>query len=364
MSLKEIQVNLAMLNTTLRIPWCAPFLSASTQGWEAWLNLWERLSSLPGRVHQDLSDTVAPVAAGPSVLKAMNVEVLANKFAYATKTVAKLGKPAVQALQSISDVQYQISSFLVDWEVQVEKDFLFMQGVRSLQASTPLTLACAQAQSLNMALIMGIICQATEGHLPLEIRNFIILKLSPIKIQLGKWWVLVNASFSPSQQELRLFLLTASAATFFPIHPIVSLGIQISCEEVLYAEPAQHWAKREGDGWALFDVQGCSHRDQLGFLCKNQVPSPHSPCLHPLNDSLNTCRYEWFCENGSAMTYIGHRCMCIWTRCEYVLLNSLAIQPMLPQINCFYNLSSVAGCDFSFSVPIWTQELLLVAPEL
>lgn len=92
-----------------------------------------------------------------------------------------------------------------------------------------------------------------------------------------------------------------------------------------------------------------------------QIPHPHSPCLNPQVDSLHICRYKWFQENRSAVTYIGHGYVCIQTYCEYVLLNSLTIHSMVPQINrCFCNLSSVSGCDFDFSVPIWTQEQLVV----
>lgn len=364
MSLKEIRVSLAGLNTTRILPQCTPYLKPSNRGWEAWLQLWNNPSPPLPRVKRSISDWVAPAAGGAALLDAANIEVLANKFALATSRISDLGKPVAQSLTSVSKVQHSISSILVDWESQIEQDFAaLLQSTSSLQKNISLAMACTQAQHLNLAIAMGMIRQATEGHLPLEIKKLITPKLIPLELELEPWWSLINSSFDMSSQELRIFLLTASAKESFHIFPVIPLGLQVGTSEVLYASHPDHWATATHNGWELINVQGCTHKENMGYICEDQAFAPHHPCVAPQVDSPNQCSYDLIQENGSAVVYVGQGCACIRSPCDFIVINSFHIQPMLPWVNrCFCSLHAVVGCDFSFTVPVWTQEEILASP--
>lgn len=61
--------------------------------------------------------------------------------------------------------------------------------------------------------------------------------------------------------------------------------------------------------------------------------------------------------------YIG--CVCVRSSCDTVLLNSERFHLLLPMNNhCFCNISTISGCDFQFTVPVWTQQEINVSPVL
>ncbi|XP_062997622.1 peroxisome proliferator-activated receptor delta isoform X2 [Elgaria multicarinata webbii] len=364
-SLKEVQIHFEGLNVSQRVPQCAPFLEVSQRGWVEWVKMWEGVHH-GERAKRELKDWLGPLGAGISFIDAANIEVLANKLSYSTKQIGKLTAPLTKSLFQLTDQPRAISKVLPVWEAILENDsIMIVSGIQSLQNNVSLALACEQAQAITQNVVMGIIREAKAGKIPMEVNSLIRPELTTGEIALEAWWRLLNASYDSTQNMLRLFLITVEATQIIPIYPVVPLGFQLDKDLVMYSRDLNRWAHMRDGDWQTVNVQGCVKRENLGFVCDDNSLEEHHECFSPQLVNSSLCSFDVIQEEMSTVVYTGKGCICVRTPCEFVIINGLVIQPMLPYINrCFCNISVIVGCDFQFRVPVWTVKHMKAYPSL
>ncbi|CAI5777591.1 Hypothetical predicted protein [Podarcis lilfordi] len=364
-SLKEVQIHFEGLNVSQRAPQCAPFLGVSHRGWMEWVKMWDGVHH-GERVKRELMDWLGPLGAGLSFIDAANIEVLANKLSYSTKQIGKLTAPLTKSLLQLTEQPQAISKVLPVWEAILEEDsMLIVSGIQSLQSNVSLALACEQAQAITQNVVMGMIREAKAGNIPMEVSNLIRPELTSGEIALENWWRLLNASYDSAQNMLRLFLITVEATQIIPIYPVVPLGFQIDKDLVMYSRDSNRWARMRNGDWQTVNVQGCVKRENLGFVCEDNSLEEHHECFSPQLVNSSHCSFDVIQEESSIVVYTGKGCICVRTPCEFVIINGLVIQPMLPYLNrCFCNISVLVGCDFQFRVPVWTVQHMKAYPSL
>nr|XP_020651919.1 peroxisome proliferator-activated receptor delta isoform X2 [Pogona vitticeps] len=364
-SLKEVQIHFQGLNVSQRIPECAPFLEVSHRGWMEWVKMWEGTHH-GERVKRELKDWLGALGAGVSVIDAANIEVLANKLSYSTKQIGKLTAPLTKSLLQLTEQPRAISKVLPVWEAIIENDStLIVSGIQSLQNNVSLALACEQAQAVTQNIVMAMIREAKAGKIPMEVNNLIRPELTPGEIALEAWWRLLNASYDSCQNMLRLFIITVEATQIISIYPVVPLGFQIEKDLVMYSRDSNRWAHLTDGAWQTVNIQGCVKRENLGFVCDDNSLEEHHECFSPQLVNNSHCSFDVIQEDTSTVVYTGKGCICVRTPCEFVIINGLVIQPMLPYINrCFCNISVIVGCDFQFRVPVWTVQHMKTYPSL
>ncbi|XP_034270470.1 peroxisome proliferator-activated receptor delta isoform X1 [Pantherophis guttatus] len=364
-SLKEVQINFEGLNVSQKVPQCSPFLDISHRGWIEWVKMWEGVHH-GERIKRELLDWLGPLGAGVSFIDAANIEVLANKLSYSTKQIGKLTAPLTKSFSQLTKQPQAISKVLPVWETILENDnILIVSGIQSLQNNVSLALACGQAQVITQNVIMDMIREAKAGKIPMEVSNLIRPELTPGEIALEAWWRLLNASYDSTQNILRLFLITVEAAQIIPIYPIVPLGFQIDRDLVMYSRDSNKWAHLRDGEWQSVNVQGCVKKENLGFVCDDNSLEEHHECFSPQFINNSHCSFDVVQEEMSTVVYTGKGCICVRTPCEFIIINSVIIQPMLPYINrCFCNISVIVGCDFQFRVPVWTVQHMKAYPSL
>ncbi|XP_042318654.1 peroxisome proliferator-activated receptor delta isoform X1 [Sceloporus undulatus] len=364
-SLKEVQIHFKGLNVSQRVPQCAPFLEISHKGWLEWVKMWAGVHH-GERIKRELKDWLGSLGAGVSIIDAANIEVLANKLSYSTKQIGKLTAPLTKSLLHLTEQPQAISKVLPVWEGILENDnILIVSGIQSLQNNVSLALACEQAQAITQNVVMGMVREAKAGKIPMEVRNLIWPELTPGEKTLEAWWRLLNASYDSTQNMLRLFIITVEATRINQVYPVVPLGFQIEKDLVMYSTDSNRWALMKDSDWQTVNVQGCVKRENLGFICDDNSLEEHHECFPPQLINNSHCSFDVIQEKASTVVYTGKGCICVRTPCEFVIINGLVIQPMLPYINrCFCNISVIVGCDFQFRVPVWTVQHMKTYPSL
>ncbi|XP_061470284.1 uncharacterized protein LOC133379298 [Rhineura floridana] len=275
-------------------------------------------------------------------------------------------EPINRALDKATETPKIIASLLPMWEQGMEKDNHDMVNtMQSLQQNISLAITCTQMQNWAHTVALELIHMTDSGFIPREIRSLIRHQVSKGERKLEDWWSLVNATYDRQNHALRLFIVMVEASEIITVYPVIPLGITVDQDLVLYAQEVHQWAIIKHARWVTINVKGCQHHKNLGFVCEDDSLESHHDCFSLKMINVSSCSFMLRNESSSTIVYSGHGCMCLRTFCDYVVIDKYYIQPMLRYINrCFCGIEEIVGCDFSFKVPVWTIQRILVNPDL
>ncbi|XP_069631209.1 LOW QUALITY PROTEIN: uncharacterized protein [Haliaeetus albicilla] len=352
-SLKQVELSLQNNVSDIQ-PACSPFLRTSYEGWTTWL----QKRTLP--IRRTRRDLTGVLGTGLGVLNSIDSEVIMNKLATSVSDLAKLQQPLRSSLLALGTNQWLLSNILPKWEkVNVRDHELITDALGVIQNNLSLALSCIQAQIWTQSVAASIIREGEEGILPTEIRKIIWDSATDFEKELQSWWNLVNFTYDPVTNLATIFVLTIYNATIYPIYPIIALGLNhngtILC-------PSEHrvWARKVDEKWQTVNLESCIVREQQGFVCEGNAIEAQDICL---DTEQNICHFEIHPnENPETVLYvyiyIGKGCVCLRTVCDSLSVDEVVVETKNHSNFCVCNCTKIVGCDFSYSAPVTSHQLL------
>ncbi|XP_072707269.1 uncharacterized protein [Ciconia boyciana] len=346
-------VELAMQTNISAIkPTCSPFLSTSYAGWSAWLH--KRTLISPKRPNRDVTGVLG---SGLRVLNSIDAEVLANKLATVTNDLSALKHPLQSSLSALGANQWLLSDMLPQWGKVNEKDQqLIVDALGVAQNNVSLALSCIQAQLWMQSIVAAIIREGEEGTRPTEIRKVIWDNATEFEKEFQSWWYPVNFTYDPTDSKATAFVLTICNASVCTIYPIIVLGLNHN-GAILYPLEHRVWAQQNGNLWQTIDVSACVVWEQQGFICESNTLKAQDICL---DTEQNVCHFEVQPDEApeTVLVYIGKGCVCMRTFCDFVFVDNATVDIGNHSNICVCNFTKIMGCDFNYSAPVTTQQLL------
>ncbi|XP_074424622.1 uncharacterized protein LOC141735547 [Larus michahellis] len=328
-SLKRVELSMQIKISAIK-PTCLPFLSTSYAGWSAWLR--ERTFATSQRLKRDVTGILGT---GLGVLNSIDAEILANKLVTTTTDLDKLRHPLQSSLLALGNHQWLLSNILPQWEETGEKDHqLITDALGTTQNNVSLALSCIQAQLWMQSMTAAIIREGEEGTLPTEIRKVIWDNAIEFEKKFQSWWYLVNFTYDPIESKATAFVLTIRNALVYTIYPIIALGLNHQ-GAILYPIEHRVRAQQNENKWQTVDVDACVSRDQRGFICESNTLKAQDICL---DTNQNVCHFEIHPDETpeTVLVYIGKGCVCMRSPCT----------------------TNIIGCDFNYSAPVTSFQLL------
>uniref|UniRef100_A0A8D2LZR5 Uncharacterized protein n=1 Tax=Zonotrichia albicollis TaxID=44394 RepID=A0A8D2LZR5_ZONAL len=338
-SLKKVQMNIQTDVTHLQKD-CRPFIQQSLKGWNAWL----ATRSYHKRVQRDLSGWFGT---GFGILNTIDQKVL-------------LKMPLSSSMLTLAETQSLVVKLLTMVANQTAEDFVKLADYTGeLSKDIALAIQCSQTQQWVQSVAAGIIRERTSGILPQEIRETILKDNHTTQFEKDHqaWWQLVNFTYEPQQEHIEAYVLTISVAEERAIFPILILG---TIHQDVIVRPIDHnvWASYDytKKRWQSISTEACIPRGQLGYVCENAVVEAEDLCLDAEN---SVCTFEMLLQNRtqSRVYYIGNGCACVRTACDNITIDSCQEETNNTNF-CVCNFTKIVGCDFHYTVPITTQQLI------
>ncbi|KAK4806026.1 hypothetical protein QYF61_007003 [Mycteria americana] len=331
---------------------CSPFLSTSYAGWSAWLH--KRTLISPKRSKRDVTGVLGT---GLGVLNSIDAEVLANKLATVTNDLGALKHPLQSSLSALGANQWLLSDLLPQWGKVNEKDHqLIVDALGAAQNNVSLALSCIQAQLWMQSIVAAIIREGEEGTMPTEIQKVIWDNATEFEKEFQCWWYPVNFTYDPTDGKATAFVLTIRNASVYTMYPIIALGLNHN-GAILYPLEHRVWAQQNGNLWQTIDVSACVVREQQGFICESNTLKAQDICL---DTEQNVCHFEVQPDEGpeTVLVYIGKGCVCMRTFCDSVFVDNTTVDIGNHSKICVCNFTKIMGCDFNYSAPVTTHQLL------
>ncbi|KAK4820012.1 hypothetical protein QYF61_017391 [Mycteria americana] len=289
-------------------------------------------------------DVTGVLGTGLRVLNSIDAEVLANKLATATSDLNALKHPLQSSLSALGGSQWLLLDILPQWQEVNEKGHqLIVNALGVTQNNVSLALSCIQAQLWMQSIIAVIIQEGEEGTLPTEIRKVIWDNATEFEKEFQSWWYPVNFTYVPTDGKATAFVLTIHNASVYTIYQIIVLGLNHN-GTVLYPLEHRVWAQQNGNKWQTIDVNACVVWEQQGFICEsNTLKAQHIY----LDTEQNVCHFEIQPDGApeTVFVYIGKG-----YNITVDISNHLNI--------CVCNFTKIMGCDFNYSAPVTTRQLL------
>ncbi|XP_075625630.1 LOW QUALITY PROTEIN: uncharacterized protein LOC142604244 [Balearica regulorum gibbericeps] len=342
----SIQINIAELK-----PSCSPFLNTAHTGWLAWVH---GRTPTSRRTQRDLTGTLGT---GMGILNSIDAEILANKLAAATKDVQGLQHPLRSSLSALGANQWLLSDILPQWKQINENDHeIILETLGTAQGNISLALSCIQAQLWVQSVASAIIREGEEGVLPSEVRKVIWDNANEFEKEFQFWWQLVNFTYNPTNHSATAFVLTIRNASVHTIYPVIALGLNKN-GTILYPIEHKVWAQKKGDTWQTVDVDACTVHEQQGFICESNIVQAQDICL---DTEQNICHFEIRPNEilQTLVVYIGTGCVCIRTMCDVIFADNMTIEVSNQSNICVCNFTNIQGCDFNYSAPVTTHQVL------
>ncbi|XP_076185054.1 uncharacterized protein LOC143156043 [Aptenodytes patagonicus] len=350
-SLKRVEL-LMQINISTIKPTCSPFLSTTYAGWLAWLC--GRTLTSPRRTRREMAGITGT---GLGVLNSIDAEVLVNKLSTATSDLNKLEHPLRSSLLALGTNQWLFSDILPQWERINEGDHqLMVDALGAAQNNVSLALSCTQAQLWMQCMVAAIIREGEEGTLPTEIRKVIWDNATKFEKEFQSWWYLVNFTYDPINNKATAFVLTIHNASVYTIYPIIALGLNHN-GAILYPLEHRVWAQQNGNKWQTVDVSTCVVREKQGFICESNTIKAQDVCL---DTEQNVCHFEIHPDEApeTVLVYIGKGCVCMRTPCDFIFVDNVTVNTSNRSNICVCNFTNVVGCDFNYSAPVMSYQLL------
>ncbi|XP_042748656.1 LOW QUALITY PROTEIN: uncharacterized protein LOC122192214 [Lagopus leucura] len=350
-SLKRVMLLLQTNVSTIK-PDCALFLGMSYAGWSAWLHR-QALDTLR-RAKRDVSGILGT---GLGVLNSIDTEILMSKLNAITSNIHELQHPLQSSLSGLGTSQWLLSDVLPQWEKIDRKDhLLIMDALSAVQGNTSLALSCIQAQMWMQFIAATIMREGEDGTIPTEIRKVIWDNANRFERKFQSWWHLVNFTYDPVTNYAVAFVLMISNASVYTIYPIIALGLNHG-ETTLYPIEHRIWALQKNEKWQTVDVSSCAMREQQGFICESNTFETQDICF---DTEQNICHFE--VQPGrmfeSMLVYIGKGCACIRTHCDSIQIGDMIVDTANHSNLCVCNFINILGCDFNYTVPVTSYQLL------
>ncbi|XP_063038038.1 uncharacterized protein LOC134433074 [Melospiza melodia melodia] len=351
-SLKKVQMNIQTDITYLQKD-CRPFIQQSLKGWNAWL----ATRSHHRRTKRDLSGWIGT---GFGIVNTIDQEVLVNKLSTVTSSLGKLKVPLSSSMFTLAETQSLVVKLLTMVANHTAEDFVKLADYTGeLSRDIALAIQCSQTQQWVQSVAAGIMREGTSGILPQEIRETILKDNHTTQFERDHqaWWQLVNFTYEPQQEHIEAYVLTISAAEERAIFPILTLG---TIHQDAIVRPIDHnvWASYDytKNRWQSVSTEACIPRGQLGYVCENAVVEAEDLCLDAEN---SVCTLEMLPHDRtqSQVYYIGNGCACVRTACDNVTIDNCQEETNNTNF-CVCNFAKIVGCDFHYTVPITTQQLI------
>ena len=353
-SLKKIQINLQVDVSHIQKS-CQPYIQQSLKGWNAWLT---------ARSHHTRTRRDVPgwIGTGLGVLNTIDQEALVNKLSTITSDLGKLQVPLRSSMLTLAETQSLAVKLITLVSNHTDEDFAkIIDYTGNISKEVALAIQCIQTQQWVQSVAAGILREGTSGILPQEIREIIAKSSSTTQFEAEHqaWWQLVNFTYSPQHKQIEAYVLTINAAREKVIFPVLALGV---IHQDVIVRPIGHnvWASYDPfkNKWQSVSTEACIAKGQLGYICENAVVENEDLCLDA-EDSV--CTFEMLPHDKaqSQVFYIGNGCACVRTTCIIIAIDNC--YEMTNSTNfCVCNFTRIVGCDFSYTVPITTQQLLAV----
>ncbi|XP_063280697.1 uncharacterized protein LOC134565168 isoform X2 [Prinia subflava] len=349
-SLKQVKL-LVQTNVSEIQPACSPFLQTSFEGWTTWLR---RRSPPERRVPRDVTGAIGT---GLGILNSIDSEVLMNKLAASARDLAKLQHPLRSSLLALGTTQWLLSNILPNWEnVNTDDHNLIIDALNVTQNNVSLALSCVQAQLWMQSVAASIIREGEEGIFPTEIRKIIWDNANDFEKDFQSWWNLVNFTYNSVTNTATAFVLTISNASVYTIFPIIALGLNHD-GATLYPLEHREWARQVDKKWQTVNLESCIVREQQGFICESNAIAARDICL---DTEQNICHFEVHPNETSetVLVYIGNGCACFRTACNVVTIENVILETKNHSNFCACNFTKITACDFSYSAPVTSYQLL------
>ncbi|XP_017695589.1 PREDICTED: uncharacterized protein LOC108510426 isoform X1 [Lepidothrix coronata] len=332
---------------------CQPFVKQSHKGWNAWL----ATRSHHKRTQRDISGWVGT---GFGIMNTIDQEVLVNKLSTVTSNLGKLKVPLSSSMLTLAETQSLVVKLMTLVADHTAEDFVKIADYAGdISKEVALAIQCIQTQQWIQPVAAGILREGMSGILPQEIRETILRDSSTTRFEIDHqaWWQLVNFTYDPQQEHVEAYVLTISAAEERAIFPILTLG---TIHQDVIVRPVDHnvWADYDNakNKWQSISTEACIPKGQLGYICENAIVEAEDLCLDA-EDSI--CTFEMLPHNRtrSQVFYIGNGCACIRTPCVDVVIDN-CLEVTNDTNFCICNFTKIVGCDFSYTAPITTQQLI------
>ncbi|XP_075302889.1 uncharacterized protein LOC142365708 [Opisthocomus hoazin] len=224
------------------------------------------------------------------------------------------------------------------------------------QNNISLALSYIQAQLWMQSMTAAIIREGEEGTLPTEIQKVIWDNAIDFEKKFQSWWYLANFTYNPIESKATAFVLTIRNASVYTIYLIIALGLNHN-GTVLYPIEHRVWAKKDGDKWQTVDVDACITREQQGFICESNTLKAQDICL---DTEQNVCHFEIHPDDApnAVLVYVGKGCVCSRSPCNFIFIDDIATDIDNHLNFCVCNFTNIVGCDFSYSTPVTSHQLL------
>ncbi|XP_071884738.1 uncharacterized protein [Anas platyrhynchos] len=350
-SLKRVElalhINISEINSK-----CTTFLRTAYTGWLAWLH--GRSLKQSQRVPRDATGLLGT---GLGILNSIDAEVLMSRVTATTDDLRKLEQPIKSSLLALGANQWLLSDILPHWEQIEENDHqLIVNALGKAQGNTSLALSCIQAQLWIQSVAAAIIREGEGGTLPTEIRKLIWDNASEFEKEFQAWWQLVNFTHYSENDKIVAFILTISNATVYNVYPIIALGLNHN-GTILYPKEHKVWAHQKGGKWQTIDVNACIVREQKGFICESNTLESQDICL---DTEQNICHFEIHPNETleTVLIYIGKGCVCMRTHCDSIVVDDTVVDTSNHSNVCVCNFTKILGCDFKYSAPVTSYQLI------
>ncbi|XP_053789840.1 uncharacterized protein LOC128783219 [Vidua chalybeata] len=202
----------------------------------------------------------------------------------------------------------------------------------------------------------SIIREGEEGTFPTEIRKIVWDSATDFERDFQSWWNLVNFTYDPNTNTATAFVLTKGNASVHLIFPIIALGLNHD-GATFYPSEHREWARQINDKWQTVNLESCTIREQLGFICEGNAIIAQDICL---DTEQNSCHFDIHPNETSetVLVHTGNGCACFRTTCDTVFIESTVVDTKNHSNFCACNFTKIAGCDFSFVAPVTSHELL------
>ncbi|XP_058280377.1 uncharacterized protein LOC131378803 [Hirundo rustica] len=330
-------------------PECAPFLRNSSMDWTTWLQ-----KSMPPNF-RNKRDLTGLLGTGLGVLNTIDSEVLMNKLTTIGSDLVELQQPLQSSLLALGNNHWKLTKILPEWEDTEERDHeVIINALGTASENISLAIWCTQAQLWMQSVAAAVIREGGEGIFPAEIHKILWDNASDMERELQSWWVLVNFTYNPVTSVVTAFVLTLHDASVDLIHPIVPLGLNHE-GTVLYPSEHRTWAQEIKGKWQTINLEPCTVRRQLGYICEGTLEGDKDTCL---DTDPSTCHFETHPgKQTTSLVYIGQGCVCLRTACPIIKIDNQIVNET--QFNlCVCNFVRIKGCDFSYRVPIISHQYI------
>jgi len=201
-----------------------------------------------------------------------------------------------------------------------------------------------------------IIREGEEATLPTDIRKIIWDNATIFEREFQSCWQIANFTYNPTNTKATAFVLTISNASVYTIYPVIASGLNHS-GTVLYPVEHRVWAQQKENKWQAVDVAACVLQKQQGFIWESNTVEAQDICL---DTEQNICHFE-ICPGETPETiliYVGNRCFCMKTLCDSISIDNTTVDIYNHSNTCICNFTENTGCNFNYSAPITTHQLL------